>query len=217
MFMGSINKAQNDDFQEIDTGNGKSANLVATTNDRLRQTVIELRNVGVSLTELDSGIKNFHKDSDTWSNRLVNFTVILIALTIMLIFLTVDLIYEGHKEISSQNNIALNTEFFNPTNTNIIGNIENNQPILIENKGEFTDAQLNNYLEEFESVDDVYNEGLLSQADMCDSFSYYVQITDKNKEIQNYIQGQQKSDFRFFTGYQELSKVVANSKNKNCK
>ncbi len=119
------------------------------------------------------------------------------------------------KVASSQNNIALTAEFFDPTNTGVIDAIENNQPILVEHKGKYTDAQLDNYLGDFETIDSVYGEGLLTEDEMCISFSYYVGATSKNQEIKTYIAGQPRGS-GFFAGLAELSAIVAKSTDQNC-
>ena len=116
---------------------------------------------------------------------------------------------------SSQNNIALTANFFDPTNTGIIDAIENNKSILVENKGKYPDADLDNYLGELETIDSVYGEGLLTEDEMCVSFSYYITATAQNQEIKTYIANQPKGS-GFFTGLAELTADVAKSSDTNC-
>ena len=118
------------------------------------------------------------------------------------------------------NFIALTNEFFNPTNAAIISTIEDGKPILIENKGKFADAQLDNYLGEFDTIETAYNEGLLSEEHLCVSFSYYADITNKSKEVTAYIKSQRRTQARnsspFFRGFSKIVSVVSESKLPDC-
>jgi hypothetical protein len=115
---------------------------------------------------------------------------------------------------ASQNNIALNTMFFNDANTGIIDAIESNKPILKEHKGSYTDDQLDNYLGDFDTIDQVYSEKLLTEDQMCISFSYFVVTALSNPEVKNYIALPTNNDF--FGGIEDLSKDVASSTDQNC-
>jgi hypothetical protein len=127
--------------------------------------------------------------------------------------MTLFLIIDGREAVSAQDNIALNAEFFNDTNTGIIADLENNQPILVENKGRYTDVQLDNYLGDFDTITDAYNEGLLSEMNLCDSFSYYIGITASSSEVQKYMTTE---GLDYYSGLPDLTKVVNASKNPNC-
>jgi hypothetical protein len=127
-------------------------------------------------------------------------------------FLVFQQIGELKQIASSQNNIALNGEFFKSSNTGIISAIENNQPILTENGGKYTDAQLDNYLGDFDTIDQVYSEGLLTQDQLCSSFSYYVASTSENKEVQKYMIA--NPDFN--SQFTDLVNIVASSTDPNC-
>ena len=123
---------------------------------------------------------------------------------------------ELRQVVSSQNNIALSAEFFNDVNTGIIDAVENNKPILVEHKGRYTVAQLDNYLGNFETIDSAYREGLLSEDELCVSFSYYISVTSQNPEIQAYLKTSRKQDSGFFRGFSDLLGIVAKSENANC-
>ena len=199
-----------DDFPEIKTGNGYTADLSATTNDRLKKTVSELRS-------LNSTLNSFNTNSDKWSKKLVQLTWVVIIFTIILVVLTVFIIRDDHKQAQLQNNIALNSMFFGPINTGIIETIENKQHILLENNGKYNDAQLDNYLGSFDTIESSLDDNLLSESDFCDSFSYFINITNNNSEIKNYVSTQQKQDSEFFTSLKVLADKVKNSRNANCK
>lgn len=198
-----------DDFPEIKTGNGIDRDFAATANDRMKKTVIELKGMKKSVSDLNTNIISFHKSSDWYSK-------ILIALTVLIVVLTLFLIIDAGKQSQSQDSLSLNSEFFAPTNTGIINAIENDKPILIENQGQYTDAQLDNYLGDFDDIENAYQEGLLNESDFCDSFSYYVQITDGNAEIQKYIAEVNKVDAGSDTSVADLAVIVSKSKNENC-
>jgi hypothetical protein len=113
-----------------------------------------------------------------------------------------------------QNTISLNAEFFNPSNTAVISAMEKHKPILIENGGTLSNVQLDNFLGDFETIASAYNQDLLSEDDLCISFSYYADEAGKNAEIQKYIHRKENSDF--FAGFVEIVKTVQHSKDANC-
>lgn len=164
------------------------------------------------IVKLTSAIDIFNDSSDKSSKKLVGLTWTLVAFTIVLVGLTLWLIKDAHDQTSAQINIALNGQFFTPDNGAIAGAIERGQAIL-QPKGKFTTDQLDIYLGEFDVIDSAYQEGLLSESDLCDSFSYYIASTSENKEINDYLNSNQG----FFGGIQDLAEVVKNSQNVNCK
>jgi hypothetical protein len=70
---------------------------------------------------------------------------------------------------------------------------------------------LDNYLGDFETINQVYQDRLLTEDQLCVSFSYYVTITAKNAEIQKYAE-----NYDFFGGLQDLTSAVTKSTDKNC-
>jgi hypothetical protein len=99
--------------------------------------------------------------------------------------------------------------FLRDANTGIINAIEKrNGKILTEH----TTTQLDNYLGDFETIDQAYREGLLTPDELCTSFSYYVTATSKNEEVQKYM----AENSEFFGGLKDLEAVVKHSTNKNC-
>jgi hypothetical protein len=206
-----------EDFPEIKTGNGVDRDLAATANDRMKKTIIELRNLGGEIKNLKTDIKELGVSNSKDSRKVIILTAILLILTVALVIMTGILIADGRKGISTQNNIALTSQFFNNADTKIITAIENGNPILTENRGQFLDAQLDNYLGNFDTIQDSYDNGLLSQDDLCDSFSYYIGITNQDTEVQNYIAEQQKLYPGSFTSLGYLEKIVSNSSDSSCK
>jgi hypothetical protein len=147
-------------------------------------------------------------------------TIIGVPLLLAALMLAYCQIRDASKAARLTNFITLTNEFFNPTNTAIISTIEDGKPILIENKGRYTDAQLDNYLGEFDTIDTAYTQGLLSEEHLCISFSYYADITNKNKEITAYIKSQRRTQGRnsspFFLGFSKVVRVVAESGLPDC-
>lgn len=138
---------------------------------------------------------------------IIGFPVLLVSM--IFVFYQIK---ELKEVASSQNNIALSVELFDPTNTGIIYDIETDRPILLANKGQYNTAQLDNYLGDFETIDDAYRGGFLSEDQLCVSFSYYISQTASNQEVREYMR--QNPDF--FGGLSELNTDVAASKDTNC-
>jgi len=140
----------------------------------------------------------------------------LVLLTILLGYLQT---LESNRVARLTNYITLVSRVFNPANTQIIDAIENWKPILVP-EGKFTEAQLDNYLTDFETIDEVYEEGLLSEAQLC-MFSYYITLTASNNEISNYIkkirQAQAAGSKPFFIGYYRLVKLIGKSRLPDCR
>jgi len=118
---------------------------------------------------------------------------------------------------SSQNHILLSNLFFRDANTAVIDAIEINaidgkKQILRKHGGEYTDTRLDNYLGDFDIIDQVYKEGLLTEDELCRSFSYYVTATLKNEEVKQYM----AKNPDYFDGIKELKAVVDKSKKKSC-
>lgn len=130
----------------------------------------------------------------------------------LLLLSTIGVFYqltEIRRVAASQNNIALSTMFLRDANTGIINAIEKKDGKILE---QYTTTQLDNYLGDFETIDQVYREGLLTEDELCTSFSYYVTATTQSEEVQKYV----IANPGFFGGLKDLEAVVKNSTNKNC-
>ncbi len=118
---------------------------------------------------------------------------------------------------SSQNYILLSNLFFRDANTAIIDAIEvnaidGNTQILRDHGGNNSNTRLDDYLGDFDTIDQVYRDGLLTEDQMCRSFSYYVTATLKNDEIKKYM----ADNPTYFDGIKNLNAAVEKSKKKNC-
>jgi hypothetical protein len=119
------------------------------------------------------------------------------------------------KIAKSQNNIALNQMFYgDPRNVGIIEAIESKKSILKTpgGDGQFSNAQLDKFLCDLETVYDVYDEGLLTDTELCGSFSVYIQEVEANQEIKDYL----KANAKYFSGLPDLFAIVDKSKNEYC-
>ena len=106
----------------------------------------------------------------------------------------------------SQNTIALNTMMFNnPINIAIISAIEADEPILKEHKGTLLSAQLDKYLNNFETLAMVYHEGLLTKDQLDEHFSEYIEQLGRNREVAEYL----KRYPDYFGGLRTLFKLYA--------
>lgn len=168
------------------------------------------------IKNLTGAIDSFSNSSDKSSKKLLWLTWILIILTIALTVMTFVMIKNGQKETLSSNNISLNAQFFTPTNIGIAGTIESGKPVLLKNKGIYSDAELDNYLGTFDLIQNSYDEKLLKETDFCDSFSSYITNASKNQEVQKYIADSQKINSQFFTSVPYLYNKVQSSKSENC-
>ena len=160
---------------------------------------------------------------DISSDQLERAAHVATIIGVPLVFLTVLFGYfqilDGNRTARLTNFIALTGRFFNPANTEIIDSIENWKPVLAP-KGKFTEAQLDNYLTDFDTIDEVYEENLLSEMQLC-VFSYYITLTASNKEISDYIlkvrRAQTAGSKPFFVGYYRLVDLIRRSRLPDCR
>jgi len=149
----------------------------------------------------------------------VAFIVAIVGFPLLLVS-TCAVLYqfiEVRQIASAQNNILLSVLFFRDANTAIIDAIEFNaidgkKQILKDHGGEYSNTRLDNYLGDFDIVDQVYREGLLTEDQMCRTFSYYVTATIKNEEVKKYM----ADNPDYFDGIKNLKSAIEKSKKKTC-
>jgi hypothetical protein len=71
---------------------------------------------------------------------------------------------------------------------------------------------LDKYLGDFDTIDEVYRDGLITEGQLCRSFFYYVVTTMRNERVAQYL----KKNPNYFGGIQDLSEVMARSKKRDC-
>ena len=69
------------EFPEIKTGNTIDRDLAATTNDRLKKTVLELRSLKDAITKLEKTIVCLDKENEKLQKRIFWLTIIGVIFT----------------------------------------------------------------------------------------------------------------------------------------
>lgn len=166
---------------------------------------------------LNTSLKRFSDSSNKSSKKIEMLTWALIFFTIILVVMTYVLIRDAKEQASSSNFLSINNQMFSSENTKIIGAIDSQKPILIENKGKSSEYDLQNYLGVLDSLNQAYDRGRILPDDFCEQYSYYIIDAYENKEIQTYLKKIRQNDHDYFyQGFDDLYKVVKNSKNVNC-
>ena len=84
--------------------------------------------------------------------------------------------------------LKFNREFFgNETNQKIIVAIEEGKNILKQNKGGFSEYELDDYLGYYEMMSRFEGKGLLDFKLIDDMFGHYISLAYRNQEIKKYI------------------------------
>ena len=68
------------EFPEIKTGNGIDRDLVATTNDRLKKTVLELRSLKDVIAKLEKTIVGLDEKNGKLQTRIFGLTIVAVVL-----------------------------------------------------------------------------------------------------------------------------------------
>lgn len=92
--------------------------------------------------------------------------------------------------------------FNDPNNAGIIGAMESEEPIL-KPKGNFLSFQLEKYLGDFETVASTYHEGLLTDEQLEQHFSHYIEQLSRNPEVTKYLETYPE----YFDGLRTLFKL----------
>lgn len=93
-------------FEKIDTGNGFQNDLIATTNNRLELTILELQRFQKTtatelkllqgdLRELKITIDRANKESNSLQNKFLWLTIIATAFTVLQVVQVVDILIRG--------------------------------------------------------------------------------------------------------------------------
>jgi hypothetical protein len=81
--------------------------------------------------------------------------------------------------------------------------------LTVYSDGQFSSAQLDKYLGDFETVQEAYQEGLLSVEQLCTSFSTYIREAEGNREVADYV----KANSQHFDALPKLLAII-NDKSK---
>ena len=86
--------------------------------------------------------------------------------------------------------------------------IESGKPILKEDGGKFTADDLERYLDIYETMHDVFKEGLMSENMIDSAYGHVLEKAYHNAEIQMYLAKIRKQDPDFYSGFEELAKLI---------
>jgi hypothetical protein len=161
-------------------------------------------------------MERFTASSDRYSTRLVRLTIVLVVLTVVLLVLAGVTVWEEYESASLQTNIALNGQFFSRPNLDVRTAIDRGGPILQEHGGLSTPTDLDTYLGTYDVILSAYDRHLLSEADLCMSFSNFIDDATNDEEIRAYIAKWRKYDNRWFQGFVDLQKIITKSKDPTC-
>ena len=79
-------------------------------------------------------------------------------------------------------------------------------PILKQKGGKFTVEQLDGYLGEYETLDDLYRNGLIACSMMYNEFSYDLENAYKNKDVLAEVAEERKDDPSIWQGFLDLGR-----------
>ena len=153
------------------------------------------------------------------------FTRALIFLAFTTVFVTVESvvllvvqILDARHLARTEDAIAINSEFFNNANNlAVVSAFDRGGPILLENRGSISDAQLEQYLDDFQTIDRAWQDHMLREVDLCDAYDHRVAQIFANGEVLAYITKQRKADPTYWDGLDELHRVLMASKNSRCR
>lgn len=93
-------------------------------------------------------------------------------------------------------------QMFMGNNPQIRHTIESCKAVLIESGGHFTDNQLGDYIDVFESLSIASDKDLIDKNMLYDDLGYYIDITYLNPDVQRYL----KDNNDFYEGFKKLAK-----------
>jgi hypothetical protein len=112
--------------------------------------------------------------------------------------------------------LKFNREFFgSETNQKIVTAIEEKNNVLEENKGEFTDYQLDDYLGYYELMSWYEKKGLVDFELIDEMFGHYISLAWQNDEIKKYIDKlrDDTKNPRYYKPFEDLAmRVIAKEK-----
>jgi len=199
-------RAKKDDFESVATDLENRATKLKGRSDA----------VGSGNDEVVFAIAQFVRVLGRANRAATVLTLTIAGLTILSIGMAIKQTKDAEKFSQIQNNIALNSKFYDSQTYPIREAIEYGGPILTKNNGIMKEPALANYLGDFETIDAAYEDGALSEQDLCSSFSFFITETHKNREVMNYIVSQRKENTGYFVGLDELNEIVSKSKNPSC-
>ncbi len=111
--------------------------------------------------------------------------------------------------------LRLNQEFETGARPDILNALDSDPstPIIkrsMKNSGAFTVAQLGDYLGQYETLDDLYRNGLITCRMLYNEFSYDLEKAYKNRDVITEVAEERKDDPSIWTGFLDLGKQFDN-------
>ena len=82
------------------------------------------------------------------------------------------------------------------------------KPILEKNGGKFSEDDLEEYLNLWEGLNDIYVKGLINKEMFYNSYSYDIGKAYENAEVQTFVKESQREAPDFYTGFENLAKEM---------
>ena len=82
------------------------------------------------------------------------------------------------------------------------------KPILKKNGGKFSEDDLEEYLDLWEGLNDIYVKGLINKEMFYNSYSYDIGKAYDNAEVQTFVKESQREAPDFYTGFENLAKEM---------
>ncbi|MCX6757795.1 MAG: hypothetical protein NTZ44_02875 [Candidatus Nomurabacteria bacterium] len=153
------------------------------------------------------------------SGKLIRSNWALVGVTLLIGIVSMSImLYVSHvqrsndlKKESAALMFQLSNEFRNDKNSHLVYTIaDNKEPILIQNGGEFTEEQLDNYLVRYELIYNAYKNNLISFDDLNIAFAFDIEMAYNNKEIQKMISivRTQYKDDSIYGGFTKLGEML---------
>jgi hypothetical protein len=86
--------------------------------------------------------------------------------------------------------------------------IVSSKPVLKKNGGKFSEDDLEQYLDLWEGLNDLYMKGLIGKEMFYNSYSYDIDKAHGNAEVQSFVKESRKESSDFYTGFDNLVKEM---------
>lgn len=86
--------------------------------------------------------------------------------------------------------------------------IASRKPILKKNGGKFNEDDLEEYLDLWEGLNDLYIKDLISKEMFYNSYSYDIGKAHENPEVQAFVKESQREAPDFYTGFENLAREM---------
>ncbi len=86
-----------------------------------------------------------------------------------------------------------------------MSNIEDGIPVLKEHGGKFERWELDAYLGFYETIANLFTNGLIRDDMLYTNFSYNLVKASRNPEIFSYVESLQEKDSELFAGFQDMA------------